>query len=271
MGFRVAAGLFTASEVGASHRRERLFILAHANGNNSGAPRQNRKKRGSTVGVGDAGEHMAHANGQRGKASNTRSTAGKLAIDASGSDEELADTTTRKRDNISTAGSDDERQGDGFTIGGCGVDVADSRRRRGNGRQIGERPIKRRKAERQGGNDCIGSATLADTYSQRLQGIGSNATEIGWEDAGGSTGLCDGADIPAFPPGPNALDLWRAILQTHPHLEPAIRRVADGTASRMDELRALGNGVVPAVAARAFVTLYQALTSKFEKQLSLFE
>ena len=30
LGYRVAAGLFTASEVGASHKRERLFILAHA-------------------------------------------------------------------------------------------------------------------------------------------------------------------------------------------------------------------------------------------------
>lgn len=30
MGYRVAAGLFTAAEVGASHKRERLFILANA-------------------------------------------------------------------------------------------------------------------------------------------------------------------------------------------------------------------------------------------------
>lgn len=28
MGYRLAAGLFTAAEVGAPHRRERLFILA---------------------------------------------------------------------------------------------------------------------------------------------------------------------------------------------------------------------------------------------------
>jgi DNA (cytosine-5)-methyltransferase 1 len=32
MGFRVKAGLFTAEEVGASHKRERLFILAYAEG-----------------------------------------------------------------------------------------------------------------------------------------------------------------------------------------------------------------------------------------------
>lgn len=33
MGYRVATGLFTASEVGAPHRRERLFILAHRDSN----------------------------------------------------------------------------------------------------------------------------------------------------------------------------------------------------------------------------------------------
>ena len=32
MGFRVAAGVFSAEEVGASHKRERLFIMAHAGG-----------------------------------------------------------------------------------------------------------------------------------------------------------------------------------------------------------------------------------------------
>jgi DNA (cytosine-5)-methyltransferase 1 len=38
-------------------------------------------------------------------------------------------------------------------------------------------------------------------------------------------------------------------------LEPAIRRVAYGTSNRMDRLRAIGNGVVPLVAAYAFKTL----------------
>jgi DNA (cytosine-5)-methyltransferase 1 len=32
MGYRLAAGLFTAAEVGAPHRRERLFVLAHRDG-----------------------------------------------------------------------------------------------------------------------------------------------------------------------------------------------------------------------------------------------
>jgi DNA (cytosine-5)-methyltransferase 1 len=38
MGFRVAAGVFSAAEVGGSHIRERVFILAHADGRDFGEP-----------------------------------------------------------------------------------------------------------------------------------------------------------------------------------------------------------------------------------------
>lgn len=38
MGYRLAAGLFTAAEVGAPHRRERLFILAHCEGDDLANP-----------------------------------------------------------------------------------------------------------------------------------------------------------------------------------------------------------------------------------------
>ena len=37
--------------------------------------------------------------------------------------------------------------------------------------------------------------------------------------------------------------------------EPKLGRAADGTSSRVDRLRLLGNGVVPQTAAKAFVTL----------------
>ncbi len=39
MGYRVAACVVSAAEVGASHIRERMFILAHANGEGDGHPR----------------------------------------------------------------------------------------------------------------------------------------------------------------------------------------------------------------------------------------
>src|ERR1700732_674913 len=62
-----------------------------------------------------------------------------------------------------------------------------------------------------------------------------------------------------FPPGPSELDAWRTILGRAPQLDPALRRMADGLAFRVDALRMLGNGVVPLEAAYAIRTLVTRL------------
>jgi DNA (cytosine-5)-methyltransferase 1 len=63
MGYTAEAGLFTASEVGATHERKRLFVLAHANRRSSkaGANRTRRKKRADAGGCGK-GPVVADAN-----------------------------------------------------------------------------------------------------------------------------------------------------------------------------------------------------------------
>jgi len=72
-----------------------------------------------------------------------------------------------------------------------------------------------------------------------------------------------GRVLPLFPPGPDDRNAWRAILAKRPDLAPAIepglRRVVDGVASRADRLRLLGNGVVPLEGAYAFATLMARL------------
>jgi DNA (cytosine-5)-methyltransferase 1 len=64
-----------------------------------------------------------------------------------------------------------------------------------------------------------------------------------------------------WPPAPNDADEWARVLAVRPDLapavEPEVRRVVDGMAGalalpRADQLRILGNGVVPAQAAFAF-------------------
>jgi len=42
-------------------------------------------------------------------------------------------------------------------------------------------------------------------------------------------------------------------------IEPDVGRMAHGVASRMDRIRAIGNGVVPFVAAKAFARLSERL------------
>ena len=59
--------------------------------------------------------------------------------------------------------------------------------------------------------------------------------------------------IPLWPPAPGGHEQWGHVPDA---LKPAVHRMADGMANRVDRLRACGNGVVPLVAAYAFRTLY---------------
>ncbi len=68
-----------------------------------------------------------------------------------------------------------------------------------------------------------------------------------------------------FPPRPKDERAWKEILCRDPKLIPAlpvesgVRRIPNGTASRVDPLRAVGNVVVPAVAAKAWLVLWNRI------------
>lgn len=151
MGYSVAAGLFTAEEVGAPHRRERLFILADS-------PCE-RKQRAS----GNLFETPWGPDGQSPR---------------------FADVTGQSMANADRAGL--ERQ--------------PRYERPGNG---------------------------ADFIAEH--------------------------GVPLWPPAPGCYEQWGNVPDA---FKPAVHRMADGMANRVDRLRACGNGVVPLVAAYAFRTLY---------------
>ena len=180
MGYEVAWDEFSAAEVGATHLRERLFIVAHA---------EHPERRG---------EHGEHGDSHR-------------------------------------------RNGSGR--GGSPVAHATSRGLGGDGgapRHTGH-------PERSGGP--VGDA------------IGGGLRCAGREPRGGAVTTGAGAGFPAFPPGRNDGERWRAVLGEYPGLAPAVesrlRGVADGVADRLDRSRLAltGNGVVPLVAAHAWLTL----------------
>ena len=58
MGYRLAAGLFTAAEVGAPHRRERLFILAIREGDDLADPARVGYRQNALVQLAKAGAHQ---------------------------------------------------------------------------------------------------------------------------------------------------------------------------------------------------------------------
>ena len=153
LGYRVEAGLFTASEIGAPHKRERLFILAYT-------------------------------------------------------------------------------EGDGTMREARGVCKADGRQGRMLPRQLEQ------------------SSQLADTQRpEQRPGATTEQAEQGQRGCGPANN-----SWPARP-GQEQYD-WEEPRT----VESGMGRTVDGFRSRVDELRLLGNGVVPAQAELAFRTLYEELT-----------
>ncbi len=195
MGYRIAAGLFSAEEVGASHKRERLFILGVA----GGMLRQPPERTGQPDG-GDSTVANPENPNKREYVERARQE-GRTATQGTGG--ELADTELESN----------------------GPQYEHAARKRKKGPEV-DRPVSRKPGPQ-----------LAYSAIERGRGV------------------------PLFAPGPNDLDAWSEILKLDPALEPAICRTPDGLAPGMDSdrLRITGNGVVPLVAAYAFLSLWAAL------------
>lgn len=96
------------------------------------------------------------------------------------------------------------------------------------------------------------SRPLADAIRGRCDGRASEPQQGAVE----RTAVQGASSRALFPPGPADLSAWREV---QPGFEPALCSLADGLSGRLDELHALGNGVVPIVAATAFRSLYARL------------
>ncbi len=113
------------------------------------------------------------------------------------------------------------------------------------------------------GQECVANAYCDEQAAQRRdtgevqdEAQGEGRTEY-------SSSLFGGCGFTPFPPGPGDIEGWRYILERAPHLEPAVRGMADGLGStRIDWLRLLGNGVVPLQAAYAFRVLATRLAAR---------
>ncbi len=231
MGYRLAAGLFTAAEVGAPHKRERLFILAHREHDQLADPaRLLRDPLERWEPDGDAAP-LAHTPGERQRepADETDAiTIGGQARDESGDlGRHVANAADRQ---LSQPGRRPETR-EGLGRHGAGLAHAD-----GDGREQAERG-----QSEIGGSDQR-QPDVDDADGTRSQGWG--------DDIGEHT-----RERPAWPPGPGDAGGWERYLRAAPDAEPSIRRGSDGLAHRVDRLRLCGNGVVPLVAAHALRTL----------------
>jgi len=228
LGFDCAWDLFSAAEVGAPHLRQRLFLLALA----PGARLLQQWQRSEQ-----------HLEGEPSQASRSDRRSKTVA------DAERA----RRRP---------EARRDGSDITGVG-EQGDARGRESRGDALGRSEVS--------------SSSVADASSggwRARDGV-DRATGGQQPDAPGRGAELPDAEIvqrqaligdepdgvgQCFPPRPDDADGWRAFLERAPHLEPAVRRGADGLRSRVDRLRCLGNAVLPLVAAYAFRTLAARMT-----------
>lgn len=180
MGYGVKTGLFTAEEIGASHKRERLFILAHAEG---------------------AGAWLDQLYAWQGIVGN------------------------------GTTLADPARGG--------------NRREAGNFSETAGRPD-----EQSPRLSDIAGKNLADADVAGLEGQPRH------EGTGHEASIAGQSCLPLWPPAPGDTDTWRSVPDA---LKPAIHRMADGLADRVDRIRLCGNGVVPLAAAYAFLTLSSSI------------
>lgn len=231
MGYRLAAGLFTAAEVGAPHKRERLFILAIREGDELADPARLlwhpiewREPDGTAAPLADAEGQL-----QREPADQTDAVAGSgQAWDEPGNERrDVADAADRQ-----------------FSEPGRRPETRERPRRHGTGlaHADGERWLQTECWQSQDGRSDPCQPPVDDADGARSQG---------WRDDTGE----HAGERPAWPPGPGDADGWERYLRCAPDTEPAVRRGADGLAHRVDRLRLCGNGVVPLVAAHALRTL----------------
>lgn len=210
--------VLSAAEVGAPHRRDRVWIVAHA-------VSESGPERGHDIA--DAGEGRGGGNINRG------SGADDWRESDSRQDEGLADASRERFPRSRVGGRLSSKEGQGpSAIVKRGSDVA-------NPEGIGRKQRRPKREGQFGGVAPVGtSGEVANTDSLAGSQTSSPAGPIrgewdAWNDSRWG-----------FGPNKSRTDWWT--------VEPNVGRVAHGVAARVDRLRCCGNGVVPFQSAKAW-------------------
>ena len=229
LGYRTEAGIFSAEECGAPHQRKRVFILGMAHSSDFG--RRGRSNRNNNDEVGSSKQEAQEQTNLRGKVKGRgRNLRAELGDSSSNRCYEGGDDTKSRGTKKSSVSEPYEVAGQ--TTGRV------SKPKRG----------------------CNATTELAHTDKERLQGElqARESSEKGREEQDGcsaSSGRVRQDNCYPSRPSQPQYD-WEA-----PRVKPRLGRATNGHTSRVDRLRLLGNGVVPATAAIAFKVLLKRLHS----------
>jgi len=263
--YRCALPLFLAAEdIGATHKRERVWILAYDDSplGWTGIARIQSLARLGRNRLADKGPELADTGDrllpQQGRGTQGRDGAGSAGEKLGDSQRDGQPAYTPRRGIVGSTSQAPEMEKCGVQIG-CprGNELADSHRRRQ--RTDGQ--------QREGRSDTQQPVSqLADNPGGRVQGNRPAGFSFGDPSLESLLSGCNSGSIPLYPPRPDDLVNWHRLLVEFgltglaPALpQSALCRTPDGDAVRVDSLRALGNGIVPLVAALAFRTLLTSL------------
>jgi len=280
LGCSVEGGLYRASEVGAPHERERLFILGVHDGRLGGSLADAEDdhgrggERGAEAGAWALGERRRGFAGGGVELADAdlafvrrQPPAGQLLQpqqdDGFGGDDLVDAPSLGRREGRPEPGVRGGRR----AVSGADAAMVDTIGRGRDGRpDEPERGSQGRTAAQLDGG-LRQPEQLADADLAQSAALGGNAAEV--RRLQGREGEPDdGAFVPrggglgVFPPGPGDRAGWADVLARTPEFEPAVRRVADGLADRVDRLRMLGNGVVPLQGAYAIRSLAATMADR---------
>jgi len=225
MGYRVEEVLVTAAETGAPHKRQRLFILAHH-------------------GYSELSGWLQDAEGSiREPRSQLTSQGSSLGNSHTGLDHDEREALRTGRDSTDTASLKvGDSDNSGSLTPGCGTHRDRQEENQARHGQPFAEPA--RPSLNVAHNERVGAQVQAERKHTGKQVGGNHVT----------------ASIPLYPPGPDDTRGWESVYSEVPSLIPTFCRVAYGPTPWLDQrLRAIGNGVVPASAARA----WQILSRRF--------
>jgi DNA (cytosine-5)-methyltransferase 1 len=269
LGYRATAGVFSASEVGAPHQRKRVFILGLANGERSGM-----RGGGSSQ---ECGDDLKRIQGNEGERNELRGEASGCSRDLR--EEELGNTSDLRLQQhradsreTSTDQSGEERrvyepQGTsslsryGSQSQGS-QELADRIDEGSQGRIHGGQDTQRQGVNGHVGRSCSSShrgwpsrpgERQHDWEAPRVTAVGDTTSQQGSSEDNGGEPSASSQSGEVQSGGGHSGSLRDSAGQAQSRLG----RTPNGAASRVDRLRLLGNGVVPATATKAFVTLIQ--------------
>jgi DNA (cytosine-5)-methyltransferase 1 len=271
-GYRTTWGLFSAAEVGAVHQRKRIFVLAHLRGeglerhlsrlfNKSGWKEPCRSTAG---GCGSSGSRkLAYSNGTGSWKDWESSEPRTISIEQSSCPARRSDTR-KVREGQAWPSRPGQPQHEWEPPRVVGLENATSKR---GGGQSGDALHQGRTASE------AGSASLSEDPQRQNGAAISNHKPAGGNgepprvmaNASGINGQRRGARVGRGQRGQSDAEEVQRTRDGYGQTKPSMGRDADGPAggmdyaqlcvsgdNRTDELRLLGNGVVPATAERAF-------------------